>query len=105
MLTRQQTLADLAARVRRAGFDYRDAQRKYDLYSHTLLPKARQLVKAREGAFRGGTASFLDLVDAQRVLLEFNLAVARARADRGKSLARIEALLGQSVTSSHVADQ
>ncbi len=105
MLARQQTLADLTARVRRAGFDYRDAQRKYDLYSNTLLPKARQLVKAREGAFRGGTASFLDLVDAQRVLLEFNLAVARARADRGKSLARIEALLGQPVTSFEATDQ
>jgi outer membrane protein TolC len=95
MLDRHQTAADLAAGLKRAAYDYRDAERKLTLYRDMLLPKARQLVKTDEAAFRGGTATFLDLVDAQRVLLEFDLAATRARADRDKSLARIEAFLAR----------
>jgi outer membrane protein TolC len=47
-----------------------------------------------ESAYRVGDAGFSDLIDAQRVLLEFELAHERAAADRGKALARIRALVG-----------
>jgi len=75
----------------------RDAGRKIDLYRDTLLPKARQSTKATEAAFRAGKATFLELVDSQRVMLAFQLALERALADYGQQLARLEMLVGRSI--------
>jgi outer membrane protein TolC len=86
----QQLLADLE----RVGFGLRDALRRIDLYEHTLLPKARQSVGVLEDAFTAGRADFLDLVDAQRTLLEFELALERASADRTTLAAELEMILG-----------
>ncbi|NBB94780.1 MAG: TolC family protein [Planctomycetes bacterium] len=99
VLASRQKETDLAAELKQAIYNYRDAERKFHLYSRTLQPQAEQLVKTQESAFRGGTSSFLDLVDAQRVLLEFALAADRARADRAKALVRIEAMLAGPVTA------
>jgi len=79
-----------------ALFTYRDSARRLQLYGGTLVPKARQSMASAEAAYRVGDASFSDLIDAQRVLLEFELAHERAAADRGKALARIRALVGAS---------
>jgi hypothetical protein len=68
----------LEAEIRRALFAYRDGQRKLELYGGTLLPKARQSLASTEAAYRTGEAGFSDLIDAQRVLLEFALAHERA---------------------------
>ncbi len=84
----------LHARLKLDLYRLRDAQRRQNLYGNTLLPKAAESLMATEAAFRNSSASFLDLVDAQRVYLEFQLAHARAGADHGQSLAAIESLVG-----------
>jgi outer membrane protein TolC len=84
----------LQARLEGALFDYRDAVRKRDLYGDTLLPKGRQSLGATRAAYEVGEASFLDLVDAERVLLEFELAFAQARRDLAVNQADIEMLTG-----------
>ena len=84
----------LDASLKSALFTYRDSGRRLHLYGGTLVPKARQSMAATEAAYRAGDASFSDLIDAQRVLLEFELAHERAAADRGKALARIRVLVG-----------
>lgn len=86
---------DLEARLKRALFDYRDGERRMQLYGGTLVPKARQSLAVTERAYGTGDADFSDLVDAQRALLEFRLAHERAAADRGQARARIDALLGE----------
>jgi outer membrane protein TolC len=55
---------------------------------------ARQTLATTETAFRAGSAGFSDLIDAQRVLLEFALAHERAAADRAQAVTRIRALTG-----------
>jgi outer membrane protein TolC len=85
----------LSARVKLALYKWRDAERKIDLYRDTLLPKARQSLRAYETAFMAGTATFLDVVDAIRVLLHFELSYERALADHAKSLAGVEKLIGR----------
>jgi outer membrane protein, heavy metal efflux system len=85
---------DLEAAVSNALFNYRDSGRRLNLYGSTLLPTARQAMSTTEAAYRAGAAGFSDLVDAQRVLLEFELARERAAADRAGAVARIHALLG-----------
>jgi outer membrane protein TolC len=86
----RQLLADLE----RVSFELRDATRRVDLYEYTLLPKARQSLEVLEDAFVSGQADFLDLVDAQRTLLEFELSLERARVDGTTRSAELEMIVG-----------
>jgi len=85
----------LGADAKMALYKFRDAGRKIDLYRDMLVPKARQALKATRTAYSSGKASFLDLIDAQRVLLEFQLSHERALTDRAQRLAEIETLVGR----------
>ena len=87
----------LTADLKMAAFGLRDAERKIDLYRDTLLPKVKQSLHVMQQAFTTGKASFLDLIDAERTLLEFDLSYERAVADRAKRLAEIEMLVGRDV--------
>lgn len=84
----------LAAELREALFEHEDARRRIALYRDTLVPKATESLQASLGAFAQGQADFLDLVDAQRTLLEFQLGLERALVDRATSHARVEQLVG-----------
>jgi len=92
----------LEAQLKTAIYYFQDAARKINLYRDTLVPKAKQSIKATEAAFRAGTAGFIDLVDTQRVLLEFQLAFERALTDQGNRLAEIELLVGHDLI--HLTD-
>ncbi len=84
----------IGARIARAHFDASDAQRRVELYRDSLIPKAEESLRASLGAYRTGRASFLDLLDAERVLLEFRIAEARAEADAVAAWARLDELAG-----------
>jgi outer membrane protein TolC len=92
----------LAARIQQAWFDHTDAHRRVELYEQTLIPKAEESLRASLAAFRAGETSFLDLLDAERTLLEFALSAERARADRGTALARLGALVGADVPTTPI---
>jgi len=92
--SRRDRADELTARLKKALFDYRDGERKVALYRDNLIPQGRQSIEVAEQAFKSGGIGFTSLVDAQRVLLEFQLAYERARADRAQSLATIEMLAG-----------
>ncbi len=83
----------LEADLSRALFRYRDARRQAELYGTTLVPKARQSLDAAQAAFQTGQGGYLDLIDAQRLLLEFQLAVVRARTDLLVQQTAIEQLI------------
>jgi len=84
----------LSSQLKMVLYRFRDAVRKIGLYRDTLLPKARQSLKVTEASFRAGKGSFIDLVDAQRILLEFELAYERATTDHVQRLAELEMLVG-----------
>ncbi len=86
--------------VQRALFEHRDARRKITLYRDVLVPKAKESISSTETAFRAGSASFLDLVDAERSLLEFELSFERALANRAQRLAELEMLVGRVIPRS-----
>lgn len=75
---REQTLD---ADIRQALFKLRDADRKMELYQQNLIPKALQSLEVNQKGFETGQLEFINLIDAQRMLLEFELSHARARAD------------------------
>ncbi len=85
---------NLEAELKRALFNYRDSRRKVELYGGTLLPKATESLKITEAAYRAGDSGFSDLIDAQRVLLEFALAHQRAAADGAQAFTRVQTLVG-----------
>lgn len=80
-----------------ALYKYRDAQRKIDLYQNTLIPKAEEALHVTLEAFQAGTRTSLDLIDAEKTLLEFELSYIRALADQAQRLAELEWLLGKEI--------
>jgi outer membrane protein TolC len=92
---REGQVALLAASIKRAWFEHIDADRRVRLYEQTLIPKAEESLRASLAGFRAGDTGFLDLLDTERTLLEFAVATERARADRGKALARLHTLVGE----------
>ena len=90
----------LVARLEMVLYGFRDAERKIDLYRDTLIPKGEQSLKVTQQAYEAGRADFLDLIDAQRVLLDFKLSYERALADRAQRLAETEMLVGREIPRS-----
>ena len=80
-----------------AIYYFRNAERKIDLYKDMLIPKTEQCLKITMEAFSAGTSGFLDLIDVQRTLLEFNLSFERALVDREQRIGEIEMLAGRSI--------
>lgn len=64
------------------------------LYRTTVLPQAEESVKAALAGYRTGRTSFLDLIDADRALREFQLAYWRALVERDSRLAEVEQVVG-----------
>ncbi len=89
----------LTADLQQAIFEHNDARRRVELYRDTLIPKATESLHASLAGFEQGTADFLDLVDTERTLLEFQLGLERALVDRATSCAQIERLVGATVGS------
>lgn len=84
--------------LKMALFRFDDARRKIDLFRDTLTPEAEQSLNITEEAYRSGEVDFLNLIDAQRLLLEFQLSFERALANREQQLAEIEMLTGHTMT-------
>jgi outer membrane protein TolC len=81
----QNTLADvqnrLVALTDKIVFGYRDALRKTRLYRDGLVPKAEQSLNANYTAYQAGETDFLNVLDAQRQLLDFQLEIERSKSN------------------------
>lgn len=75
----------------------RDAERQAALFERTVIPATEQIVATVRQRYSAGSASYLDMLDAQRTLLESQLVVARARTTREIRLAELEALMGADI--------
>ena len=88
---------NLIADLKMVLYTFRDAERKINLYRDTLVPKAEQQQSVIQQAFAAGRTDFLDVIDAERTLLEFKLSFERALANRAQHLAKIEKLIGKEI--------
>jgi outer membrane protein, heavy metal efflux system len=96
--SKRNLLNDLSTSLERSHFQFRDASRKFHLYGNSLLPKGRQSLGATRVAYEAGKGSFPDLVDAQRLVLEFELTMVRAKFDVLVQEAVIEKLIAGPIT-------
>ena len=87
----------LDAQVKLVLYRVREAQRKIDLYGNALIPKAKQSVQVSEAGYRAGSVGFLDLLDAERILLDFQLSLERATANSAQRTAELEMLVGRPI--------
>ncbi len=91
---RQDTTNLLEAELSMILYQIADAERKIDLYRDTLVPKGEQSLKVAQQAFEAGQVDFLSLIDAERLLLEFELAHEQARVELARRLAELEKITG-----------
>lgn len=86
----------LAAELASMLYMYREAGRNARLFGAALLPRARQSLEAARSGYAAGRSTFLDLISAQRQLLEFRLAAVEARAQQELAIASISLLVSGS---------
>ncbi len=86
------------AAIRDTYFRLQNSDRLITLYRDDLIPQANRAMQTAETWFKTGQGSFSDSVETASAWYNFYLALARAKADYGKFLARLESLAGRSLT-------
>ncbi len=85
-------------KIRTLFFKARNAQRVVSLYETDLVPQAARSMEIAQVWYREGESSFTDFIETQSVWYNFQLALARAKADYGINLARLERMAGTHLT-------
>jgi cobalt-zinc-cadmium efflux system outer membrane protein len=80
-------VGELVERLRLSG-------EQVGLFERVLLIQAEQSLRSAESGYAAGNLNSLDLLDAERVLLEVRTGIERARADHAIALARLEGAIG-----------
>lgn len=68
----------------------RNDERQIGLFEKSIIPRARQTIQMAQTAYAAGRIGFIELLDAQRTLLDTRLALAQLKMEREKALAAIE---------------
>jgi outer membrane protein TolC len=95
---RRQAGNDLAAQVVADITIIRDADRQLDLFEHTVLPRAREVVNVGRSSYETGHASLLDMLDDQRSLIAIERLVANLRIVREKHLVELESIAARDLS-------
>ncbi len=90
----RQARLDRRASFVAALYMLRYSERQADFFAREVQPVAEQISGSVQQAYSTGAASFDELLDAQRLLLEVRLGIAEARIERERRLAEIEQLVG-----------
>ncbi|MBN1765184.1 MAG: TolC family protein [Sedimentisphaerales bacterium] len=96
---------DLAARIQKIFYEFQDTNRKIKLYQDTIIPKTREMLTASETAYQAGSIDFLSLIDAQRLLLRYQLEYENALATSGQKLAELEMLAGTELNQTELPSE
>jgi cobalt-zinc-cadmium efflux system outer membrane protein len=78
---------EIAAELVSMLYTYREGTRNHGLLRDRLIPMARRSLEAARAGYVNGRSQFLDVIEAQRSLLEFELALIDAAAQRELALA------------------
>ncbi|MFH0794427.1 MAG: TolC family protein [bacterium] len=87
--------SDVQARVVIALSRLRDANRVLDDYRQRILPTTRELLDLQQRYYGSGAGNFLDILDTERLLIDFEKLVRQAEADRLRFYAELEEVIGE----------
>jgi outer membrane protein TolC len=76
-------------------------EEQMSLYDEVLIVQAGQSLRSAESAYAAGTANALDLLDAERVLLQVRIAAERVRSDLDVAYAQLEGVIAGPLTNVH----
>jgi cobalt-zinc-cadmium efflux system outer membrane protein len=93
------------SRIRALYFEVETAREQIDLYKYSLLPQAEQALKASEVGYLTGKVDFLDLLDSERMILMIKNGYFKIFAEFGKSLAKLERLVGKDLLNTHTQEK
>ncbi len=80
--------------VKNYYFKIKTARETFDLYQNALVPQAEQSLRSAEASYITGAVNFLDLLDAERILLKVQFGHWKAFADYLKYIADMERAVG-----------
>lgn len=86
---------ELASDLREADIKARSSLRLVELYRGSVIPQAEEALKIAQSGYQAEKADFMDLLDAQRTLLDFRMDYYRYVVDYQTWLARVEQLTGE----------
>jgi len=86
---------ELASDLREADIKARSSMRLVDLYRGSVIPQAEEALKIAQSGYQAEKADFMDLLDAQRTLLDFRMDYYRYIVDCHTWLARVTELSGE----------
>jgi cobalt-zinc-cadmium efflux system outer membrane protein len=95
---KQARINTVQTNIRTLYFKTRNAERVIRLYQSDLVPQAARSMALAETWYQAGESSFTDFIETQAVWYNFQLALARAQADFGINLARLERMAGSPLT-------
>ncbi|MBM3335542.1 TolC family protein [Candidatus Sumerlaeota bacterium] len=87
--------SDVQARVVMALAGIRDAERILADYRGQIIPKTRELLQSQITTYGSGGGDLLDILDTQRLLVDFQRLILRAETDRLRLLAELEEAMGE----------
>lgn len=85
------------SRVNELYHEVKTDEEQINLYRYSLLPQAEQAFKASEVGYLAGKVDFLSLLDSERMVLMIKTGYHKSIADFGKSLARLERVVGKDI--------
>jgi outer membrane protein TolC len=83
------------ARLVMALASIRDTQRVITDYDEHIVPAANRLLDTQLSTYGSGGGEFLDVLDTERLLIDFKQLVLQARADRLRFYGELEEVLGE----------
>jgi cobalt-zinc-cadmium efflux system outer membrane protein len=83
----------LAVEFAERSFMLRESDRNLRLLQERVLPKARNSLEIAQAGYASARTSFIDLIDAERTLLEFEMAEVEAKARKEVALAELSLLI------------
>jgi outer membrane protein TolC len=83
----------LAVEFVEKSFMFRAASRNLELFDRRLLPKARQSLEVAQSGYAGGRVDFINVIDAERTLLDLRLSAIEARLQRELALAELSLII------------
>ncbi|NUM37008.1 MAG: TolC family protein [Candidatus Brocadiae bacterium] len=84
----------LAAMLKRVYYKAQNSKRLIELYEKSLLPQAQHSMNIAENWYRDGQGTFLGILEAQSLYLNFSLALVRAKTDFSQNFVELERLCG-----------
>ena len=84
---------DLAVRFAETAYALREADRNVGLYGERLTPKARAALDVAESGYVAGVTGFLDLLEAEKTVLEFETQRVKALGERQMALAEMSLVI------------